>query len=44
MFKSQRIAHKNQLPDSLQNKQSGGLGTTGLPFLLGLSDLELGGS
>lgn len=25
MFKSQEIAHKNQLPDSQENKQSGGL-------------------
>lgn len=36
MFKSEKTAHKNQLPDSLENKQSGGMVTPGLPFLFGL--------
>lgn len=44
MFKSEKIAHKNQLPDSLENKQSGGLATRMLSFLLGPSHLELSGS
>ena len=44
MFKSEKIAHKNQLPDSLENKQSGGLATRMLSFLLGPSHLELSGT
>lgn len=44
MFKSEKIAHKNQLPDSLENKQSGGLPTRMLSSLLGPSHLKLSGS
>lgn len=34
MFKSQGIAHKNQLPDSLENEQSGRLVTQDFHFCL----------
>lgn len=44
MFKSEKIAHKNQLPDSLENKQLGGLAIRMLSSLLGPSHLKLSGS